>query len=218
MRKASLSSKSDEKNDKGDPATFLATMTEENQFQKQQRSITMEIDENNDGDGGVEENNGADDLEVATIFAQLSTEMADNSIVVKNDDESNKPTNPFSSLFSKFTQVINFPLPFLPPAKKDVVKVETERKAIIRGGEVVEVSKSAKVTYPDGLKKTVPPLKLESEEAEKETNPAVLWQVYVIGGFFILKWAWGRWNEHKERKKPSNDDQPSSSPPTGDGN
>ncbi|KAD7479966.1 hypothetical protein R6Q59_008754 [Mikania micrantha] len=144
--------------------------------------------------------------------------MADKEIVRKNDDESSKPLNPFSTLFSKFTQVINFPLPFLSPAKKDVVKVETEKKAIISDGEVVEVSKSVSVTYPDGRKNTVPPLKLESEEAEQETNPVVLWQVYVIGSFFILKWAWGRWNEHKERKKPSNNDQPSSSPTTGDGN
>lgn len=43
-------------------------------------------------------------------------------------------------------------------------------------------------------------------------------QVYVIGGFFILKWAWGRWNEHKERKKSSDDDQPSSTPTTDEGN
>ncbi|KAK1409663.1 hypothetical protein QVD17_36192 [Tagetes erecta] len=135
-------------------------------------------------------------------------------------DESNKLTNPFTVLFSKFTQVINLPLPlpFLPQAKKDVVKVETEKKAVVRGGEVVEVSKSATVTFPDGRKQTVAPLKVESEVAEHETNPVVLWQVYVIGGFFVLKWAWGRWNEHKERKKSSNDDQPSSSPTTDEGN
>ncbi|KAI7749845.1 hypothetical protein M8C21_027510 [Ambrosia artemisiifolia] len=135
-------------------------------------------------------------------------------------DESNKQTNPVTSLFSNlFTQIINFRLPFLPPAKKEVMKVETERKAVVRDGEVVEVSKTATVTFPDGRKKTVEPLKLESEDAERETNPVVLWQVYVIGGFFILKWAWGRWNEHKERNKPSDDDdQPSSSPTTDEGN
>ncbi|KAL9995256.1 hypothetical protein Hdeb2414_s0023g00637051 [Helianthus debilis subsp. tardiflorus] len=128
-------------------------------------------------------------------------------------------TNPVTSLFSNlFTQVINFRLPFLPPVKKDVVKVETERKAVVRDGEVVEVSKTATVAFPDGRKKTVEPLKLESEDAERETNPVVLWQVYVIGGFFILKWAWGRWNEHKERKKSSDDDQPSSSPTADEGN
>ncbi|XP_076957314.1 uncharacterized protein LOC143632772 [Bidens hawaiensis] len=125
-------------------------------------------------------------------------------------DESSKPTNPFTSLLSQFTQVIsNFRLPFLPPPKKDVVvKVETEKKAVVRGGEVTEVTKSTTVTFPDGNKKSVTPLKLESEGAEQETNPVVLWQVYVIGGFFILKWAYGRWNEHKERRKQSKDDQP----------
>lgn len=93
-------------------------------------------------------------------------------------DESNKLTNPFTVLFSKFTQVINLPLqlPFLP--KKDAVKVETEKKAVVRGGEVVEVTKTATVTFPDGRKQTVAPLKVESEVAEHETNPAVLWQVY----------------------------------------
>ncbi|XP_076946806.1 uncharacterized protein LOC143618484 [Bidens hawaiensis] len=122
-------------------------------------------------------------------------------------DESSKPTNPITSLISQFTQVIsNFRLPFLPPPP--AVKVETEKKAVVRGGEVTEVTKSTTVTFPDGNKKSVTPLKLESEGAEQETNPVVLWQVYVIGGFFILKWAYGRWNEHKERKKQSKDDEP----------
>ncbi|KAI3748542.1 hypothetical protein L6452_11681 [Arctium lappa] len=136
-------------------------------------------------------------------------------IVTKTDEESSRPPNPFNALFSKFTQILNFRFPPLPPAKKDPVKVETERKATVRGDEVVEVKKSVTVTYPDARTKTVAPLKLESEEAEQETNPVVLWQVYAIGGFFILKWAWGRWNERRARKKPSSEDtDATSSSPT----
>ncbi|XP_071707042.1 uncharacterized protein [Rutidosis leptorrhynchoides] len=141
--------------------------------------------------------------------------MAENKALTvhKNNDVSFKFQNPLSSLFSKFTQVLsNLPLPQLPSVKKDVVKVETEKKAVVRDGEVVEVSKTATVTYPDGRTNTVNSLKLESEDAEKETHPVLLWQVYAIGGFFILKWAWGRWNELRERKKPSNEDPPSSEP------
>ncbi|KAL4576783.1 hypothetical protein LXL04_012882 [Taraxacum kok-saghyz] len=144
--------------------------------------------------------------------------MADKGtlIVSKNDDELNRPPNPFSLLWSKFTQVFNFPFPQLPPAKKDTVKVETEKKAVVRGGEVVEVTKSASVTYPDGQTKTVTPLKVESEAAAQETSPAVLWQVYAIGGFFVLRWAFGRWKEHVARKKPSDDAPPSASPTAND--
>ncbi|KAJ9540217.1 hypothetical protein OSB04_026723 [Centaurea solstitialis] len=134
-------------------------------------------------------------------------------IVTKTDEESNRPPNPFNAIFSKFTQLLDFRFPPLPPAKKDPAKVVTESKATVHGDEVVEVKKSVTVTYPDAARnKAVAPLKLESEEAEQETNPVVLWQVYAIGGFFILKWAWGRWNERRARKKPSDEDTPAPSP------
>ncbi|PWA42782.1 hypothetical protein CTI12_AA541500 [Artemisia annua] len=42
--------------------------------------------------------------------------------------------------------------------------------------------------------------------------------VYAVGGFFVLKWAWGRWNERRERKKSSNEDPPSSSPTVDENN
>lgn len=31
-------------------------------------------------------------------------------------------------------------------------------------------------------------------------------QVYAIGGFFVLRWAWARWNERRGKKRPSDDD------------
>lgn len=57
-------------------------------------------------------------------------------------------------------------------------------------------------------RQTIPPLKLEAEELEQDTNPVVLWQVYTIGGFFILKWAWARWNERRANKKSTTEDPP----------
>ncbi|PWA78978.1 hypothetical protein CTI12_AA210430 [Artemisia annua] len=137
--------------------------------------------------------------------------MADKeiTIVTKNDTVS---TNPLSAVFSKFSEGFNnLPLPFKFPLAK---KVETERKATVRGGEVTEVKKTTTVTFPDARSKSssapaaATPLKLESEDADRQTNPLV----YAVGGFFVLKWAWGRWNERRERKKSSNEDPPSSSP------
>ncbi|GLT88795.1 hypothetical protein SLE2022_068040 [Rubroshorea leprosula] len=56
-----------------------------------------------------------------------------------------------------------------------------------------------------------PPLDMEAEESIGRTsNPVVLWQVYVISGFLILKWVWTRWKERKEggdKKDSSDDDQ-----------
>ncbi|XP_071721314.1 uncharacterized protein [Rutidosis leptorrhynchoides] len=75
------------------------------------------------------------------------------------------------------------------PKKKEVVAPSGEvlevSKDPLKAGEVLEVSKD--------------PLKAERQVLKN----IVPWQVYAIGGFFILKWVWGRW------KKPSNGDPPS---------
>lgn len=36
----------------------------------------------------------------------------------------------------------------------------------------------------------------------------LLFQVYALGGFLVLKWAWARWNERNERsdKKETGED------------
>lgn len=40
-----------------------------------------------------------------------------------------------------------------------------------------------------------------------------LFQVYALGGFLVLKWAWARWNERNEtgdkNEATGDDDQPS---------
>ncbi|KMT13133.1 hypothetical protein BVRB_4g086750 [Beta vulgaris subsp. vulgaris] len=57
------------------------------------------------------------------------------------------------------------------------------------------------VRFPVTQKSEVPPLKVENEDAQEDTNPIVLWQVYALGGFIILKWAWGKWQERKASAK-----------------
>ncbi|CAI9296193.1 unnamed protein product [Lactuca saligna] len=137
------------------------------------------------------------------------------SMVRKPEDESSGPPNPLLSVISKFTKFVNSRFPPPPTAEKDVVKVETESKgsgdSIFRSSEVVEpeVSKPVVVRFPDARTTTVPPLKVEAEELEQDTNPVVLWQVYAIGGFFVLRWVLARWKERRaNKKKPSNEDSP----------
>ncbi|KAK8299263.1 hypothetical protein V6Z12_D05G310700 [Gossypium hirsutum] len=55
-----------------------------------------------------------------------------------------------------------------------------------------------------------PPLTLEADQTGRTSNRVILWQVYAIGGFFLLKWIWARWNERKEmgsKKEASDDDE-----------
>ncbi|GLT93290.1 hypothetical protein SLE2022_110900 [Rubroshorea leprosula] len=56
-----------------------------------------------------------------------------------------------------------------------------------------------------GIRQTsLPPLEAEAVESVGRTsNPAILWQVYVLSGFLVLNWVWTRWTE---RKKGSSDD------------
>ncbi|KAK1396559.1 hypothetical protein POM88_006422 [Heracleum sosnowskyi] len=127
--------------------------------------------------------------------------MADsNSIIVNNKDNQEQPSfpNPFISLFTNFTKFFNFPQPKSNPEPK-----------VAQTAPVAENTKSKApvvATFPN--KQTVAPLKLEAEDLEKTTNPVVVWQVYAIGGFFVLKWAWARYNERRARKKTNDEDPP----------
>ncbi|XP_076914564.1 uncharacterized protein LOC143573617 [Bidens hawaiensis] len=122
------------------------------------------------------------------------------------DYDSTKPTNPFTSVISKFTNLLaNFRFP--PPP----VKVETEAgKTVVRGGELAEEEKPVTVRFGEPRPTTVAPLKLEAKGVDKETKPAVLWQVYAIGGFFILKWALAKWNERRTNNQSADEED---SPP-----
>ncbi|KAH9621067.1 hypothetical protein KSS87_017915 [Heliosperma pusillum] len=94
--------------------------------------------------------------------------------------------------------------------KKQEKKVENETKSLKNGGGVVEESSAITAKTPDVvnfpfIKQDVPPIKLESEDVQEDTNPIILWQVYALGGFIVLKWAWGKWQERKAKAK---DDAP----------
>nr|GEU30237.1 translation initiation factor IF-2 like [Tanacetum cinerariifolium] len=117
-----------------------------------------------------------------------------------NPNSSHAPPNPFSSIISKFTDVFNN-FRFPPPP----VKVDT-----VAGDDVAE-EKPVSIRYPDASGVDVAQVKVESGEVQHVTNPAVMWQVYAIGGFFLLKWAVARWKEQRAKKKPSDEDSP---PPT----
>ncbi|CAD6234579.1 unnamed protein product [Miscanthus lutarioriparius] len=61
-----------------------------------------------------------------------------------------------------------------------------------------------------------PPIKLEEEEGvptppatEEEMAPRNLWQVYALGAFIVLRWAWAKWKEDQDSED---------SPDGGDGN
>ncbi|CAH2064325.1 unnamed protein product [Thlaspi arvense] len=65
------------------------------------------------------------------------------------------------------------------------------------------------VSFPYNPPKNPEPLKVEAEASSSRTsNSLVIWQVYALGGFLVLKWAWARWNERNERsdKKETTDD------------
>nr|ACG38189.1 chloroplast outer envelope 24 kD protein [Zea mays] len=73
--------------------------------------------------------------------------------------------------------------------------------------------------FPDGERhkaRQPPPIKLEEEEGvppppatEEEMAPRNLWQVYALGAFIVLRWAWAKRKENQDRKD---------SPDAGDGN
>ncbi|KZV22570.1 hypothetical protein F511_02587 [Dorcoceras hygrometricum] len=115
--------------------------------------------------------------------------------------------NPILAFFSNLFRGIQLPRPnndaaVEPPsaATAPVAEPVEQKPAVIED----EAPNPSSVNFP---RQEPAPLKLETEpvEAEPNTNPILLWQVYAIGGFFILRWAWTRWNERKGSKKPGNE-------------
>ncbi|XP_075502732.1 uncharacterized protein LOC142540458 [Primulina tabacum] len=113
--------------------------------------------------------------------------------------------NPILAFFSNLLRGIKLPLPnndaMVEPAAVTPSAEPMEKKPTVIEDESVNPSS---VKFPT---QGFTPLKLETDsvEAEPDTNPLLLWQVYAIGGFFILRWAWTRWNERKGRKKSDNE-------------
>ncbi|KAJ8759139.1 hypothetical protein K2173_004146 [Erythroxylum novogranatense] len=122
--------------------------------------------------------------------------------MVTRKDDPNKPRNPFP-LFPRFH--ITFPF-FNPPREAEsVVKQESKPEAVLEKED--EYRKPNTVSFPNPRPILPLPLDVESEESSGRThNPVVIWQVYALGGFFILKWAWARWQERKDRARKESDD------------
>ncbi|CAH9113530.1 unnamed protein product [Cuscuta epithymum] len=118
---------------------------------------------------------------------------------VAEEEQRNKPINPLLSLLSAFLQLFK-PPPSPKPAAPEETQPISPKQELPKEEEKPSVVKFPKAEFPS--------LKLESQESETDTNPVVLWQVYAIGGFFVLKWAWSRWNERKLKKRPSNENTP----------
>ncbi|KAK3035279.1 hypothetical protein RJ639_034802 [Escallonia herrerae] len=127
--------------------------------------------------------------------------MADGAIVHKDDQPNTKQQLPLFSLFSKaFPPFIAAP----PPPTGASPKPATDVLATCPtpADKYSDEPKRSGVKF---IRSTVPPLKLEAENEGRETNPALLWQVYAVGGFFILRWAWARWNERRATRRPSDE-------------
>lgn len=141
--------------------------------------------------------------------------MADkDGILVSSEAPKDQKKNAFP-FFPNF----GFKFPFQFP-KKDPTPVKEPELAGAGGGGGGGESEGEKpdvVMFPRKPLEPPPALKLEvEEEAGKTSNPVILWQVYALGGFLILKWVWGRWQERKARKggddKATDDDAQESAP------
>ncbi|XP_052184874.1 uncharacterized protein LOC127796657 [Diospyros lotus] len=121
----------------------------------------------------------------------------------RSNPNTNRNPNPIASLLS----MLNISNLF-PPPKRDANKAEPPARPL-GGGDSNEAKQEEKpvVVKVPRPQTELPSLKLEAEGSEQNTNPIVLWQVYAIGGFFVLKWVLARWNERS--KKRSSDEEPS---------
>lgn len=123
------------------------------------------------------------------------------SIGISNKEEDFKNPNPFVSIFQNLLHIF-------PPLKPKTNHASPPSPQQV-SAEETETYKPEVVTFPD-TRQTIPPLKLEAEELEKNSNPAILWQVYALGGFIVLRWVWARWKERRTPKNgPSDEGEPS---------
>ncbi|XP_012447552.1 uncharacterized protein LOC105770761 isoform X1 [Gossypium raimondii] len=114
---------------------------------------------------------------------------------------------------SKFPKNLWLLLPKLPFNRKRSVEVVIEKKP--NGKQLSDEKKiinkpADEVKFSEPRPAVPPPLTLEADQTGRTSNRVILWQVYAIGGFFLLKWIWARWNERKEmgsKKEASDDDE-----------
>ncbi|KAL3650683.1 hypothetical protein CASFOL_007086 [Castilleja foliolosa] len=113
--------------------------------------------------------------------------------------------NPVLAFFINLFSAIKLPFP---PKNKKNNGAKTEPAAAEPVRIQVETESNNKAVVVSFPRHVIAPLKLEAEAegAERTTNPVILWQVYAIGGYYILRWAWIKWNERKGQNR--SDDEP----------
>ncbi|XP_050385581.1 uncharacterized protein LOC126802083 [Argentina anserina] len=129
--------------------------------------------------------------------------MADNTEIVTRQEAPQNPINLFA-LFSNFKP--QFPFWKKQQPKQQPNPVQDEPSSSVS-------QKLVTVRFPKA-QPVVPTVASEVEEPmSKTSNPILVWQVYALGGFLVLKWIWGKYQERKGQKddgKESSDDEQSS--------
>ncbi|CAN1171993.1 hypothetical protein LINPERHAP2_LOCUS29916 [Linum perenne] len=121
-------------------------------------------------------------------------------------------SGPFS-----FLPKFNLPNPFFNQAAETAktASPSTDMPIAAVVGETekeIETPKPSVVRFPNARSVVPLPMEVEIEESSHKThNPVIIWQVYAMGGFLILKWVWARWNERKERAKKGSSSSSSTS-------
>lgn len=136
--------------------------------------------------------------------------MASNTEIAGSKEDAGASKGPFS-----FLPKFKIELPFLKPGPKPEIVAGEE----VKGGTVIVANEGQedRVNKPDVVKFTErrpvapAPLVVEAEESSAKTsNPVILWQVYALGGFLVLRWIWARWQERTKKGSSDNkNDEPS---------
>ncbi|KAH9609197.1 hypothetical protein KSS87_002233 [Heliosperma pusillum] len=127
--------------------------------------------------------------------------MAEDSSTTKQPE--NPQNNPFVFLCNVPKFLLNALMNFNNKKQQNAENDESVKRVDVDEQETVIVPLS-NFTTPDVVrfplvKHDVPPIKIQGDD------------VYALGGYIILKWAWGKWQERKAKAKedsPDEDDPP----------
>ncbi|XP_039071921.1 uncharacterized protein LOC120219126 isoform X1 [Hibiscus syriacus] len=118
----------------------------------------------------------------------------------------------------KFPKNLLLFLPKLPFNRKRSVEVviqnkHNEKQLSDDDNTISKTNKAADVVkFSEPRPAVPPPLTLQADDSGTTSNKIILWQVYAIGGIFLVKWIWARWKERKEmgskKESPNEDEQP----------
>ncbi|XP_010278267.1 PREDICTED: uncharacterized protein LOC104612525 [Nelumbo nucifera] len=122
-------------------------------------------------------------------------ESEENKAITSREAKQQKAQGPWFSLFPGFR------IPFAP------LKQETKVATTNTVDEESKAQKPEFVSLPDA-RQEYSPLKLEVDEAVQGSSSRVLWQVYALGGFMVLRWIWARWKERRAKDDSSGEPSP----------